>query len=108
MKGDRFYKKDESSYSIKRNIMWKEYSSYLDMYKSNSLTATRARAMVVMHDIYLQLEKFTHGDLSFVIVTVQSSAAFTAKPKSQQMAILKEHLPPMIIDNLVDDITGKI
>ena len=51
IKGDRYYKKDESSYSIKRNIVWKEYSSYLDMYKSNSISVTRARTMVLIHDM---------------------------------------------------------
>ena len=53
------------------------------------------------------MEQFTNKDTPFVIVTVQSSAAFTAKPKSEQMAILKQHLPAIIFDNLVEDITSR-
>ena len=86
--------------------MWKEYSSYLDMYKSNSQSVTRARTMVLIHDMYLQLEQFTFKEAPFIILTVQSSEAFTKKPKSEQMTILKQHLPPLIIDNIVEDITG--
>ena len=108
LKGDRYYKADESSYSIKRNIMWKEYSSYLDMYKSNSQSVTRARTMVLIHDMYLQMEQFTFKEAPFIILTVQSSEAFTKKPKNEQMTILKQHLPPIIIDNIVEDITGTL
>lgn len=53
------------------------------------------------------MELFTNKTDPFIIVTVQSSASFTAKPKSEQMAILKQHLPAIIIENLVEDITGK-
>lgn len=88
--------------------MWKEYSSYLDMYKSNSKSVTRARTMVLIHDMYLQLEQFTNKEVPFIILTVQSSEAFTKKPKNEQMAILKQHLPPLIIDNIVEDITGSL
>lgn len=53
------------------------------------------------------MEHFSNKEQPFVIVTVQSSAEFTAKPKSEQMAILKQHLPPIIFDNLVEDITSR-
>lgn len=106
VKGERFYKPDESNYSMKRNITWKEYSSYLDMYKSNSLTVTRSRAMVLIHDIYIQLEYFFEQEFPFCIATIQSSSDFTSKSKVEQLTILRNHLPPLIFDNLVEDITG--
>ena len=52
LKGTRFYAAENSSYSLKRNIMWKEYTSYMQMYKKMSVSITRKRCMAVIEQMY--------------------------------------------------------
>lgn len=51
LKGKRCYTENEASATTKRNIMWKEYVSYIEMYKNKSCTLSRKRAMALIADL---------------------------------------------------------
>jgi hypothetical protein len=50
LKGQKCYMKDGASFSTKRNILWKEYSTTLGMYKDSQKTLVRERCMILIND----------------------------------------------------------
>lgn len=113
LKGKKYYVNGGESYSSKkRNVMWKEYVSYLEMYKAKSNTLTRKRCMVVLTDVYITFESvdyFVEGDAnphSFLIALIQGSEYFKALSKAEQLKHLSNLLPSYVIENMLTDITG--
>lgn len=107
LKGKRFYNNNESYSSTKRNIMWKEYTSYIEMYKSKSYSISRRRCMVVITDVYITFEIFHIHGLEFIIAIIQGSEKFKEMNKESQLVYLRNHLPLYITERFVTDITGK-
>ena len=58
MKGKRTYAEKEIYFSTKRNILWKEYISYIEMYRDKSTNIVRRRCMNIfdqMYDLVIQV-----------------------------------------------------
>ena len=106
LKGSKYYDNNESYSSTKRNILWKEYVSYIDMYKKNSTSIVRKRCMALIADIYLTFELFEKNDQKFIIVICQGSETFQNMTKAEQLNYINQHLPSYITNNIIADVSG--